>query len=291
MFSGLGRLATRHPWLVILGWVVVSVVIIATAPKLSATSDQSEFLPSKYESIRAADLQTAAFPQQSAVGAILVFDRQDGGPLTTADSADVQKIASGLQPKLDPVFAGIAAQPPSQNKLVQIAVVGIAKDKNPYDPAATDAAKQLRVDGQALVKGTDLRLGVTGPAAQALDSQEASKNAEAIVGIATLLLILVLMILIFRSVILAVLPILVIGLVSQVAVGSHRGREQGLRPQDRQLDPGDLDRRPVRDRDRLHLVLPVPLPRTAARGPGQQVRGRAGGERAPVRRSRRPAGP
>ena len=131
----------------------------------------------------------------------------------------MQKIVTGLQPKLDPVFAGIAAQPPSQNKLVQIAVVGIAKDKNPYDPAATDAAKQLRVDGQALVKGTDLRLGITGAAAQALDSQEASANAEAIVGIATLLLILVLMILIFRSVILAVLPILVIGLVSQVAVG------------------------------------------------------------------------
>ncbi len=219
MFSGLGRLATRHPWLVILGWIVVSVVIIATAPKLSATSDQSEFLPSKYESIRAANLQTEAFPQQSAVGAILVFDRQDGQPLTKADSADVQKIVTGLQPELDPVFAGISAQPPSQNKLVQIAVVGIAKDKNPYDPAATDAAKQLRVDGQSLVKGTDLRLGITGAAAQALDSQEASKNAEAIVGIATLLLILVLMTLIFRSVILAVLPILVIGLVSQVAVG------------------------------------------------------------------------
>jgi RND superfamily putative drug exporter len=219
VFSGLGRLATRHPWLVILGWIVVSVVIIATAPRLSATSDQSEFLPSKYESIRAADLQTEAFPQQSGVGAILVFDRQDGQPLTKADSADVQKVVTGLEPRLDPVFAGITAQPPSQNKLVQIAVVGIAKDKNPYDPAATDAAKQLRVDGQALVEGTDLRLGITGAAAQALDSQEASANAEAIVGIATLLLILVLMTLIFRSVILAVLPILVIGLVSQVAVG------------------------------------------------------------------------
>ena len=185
MFTGLGRLATRHPWLVILGWIVVSVVIIATAPKLSATSDQSEFLPSKYESIRAANLQTEAFPQQNGVGAILVFDREDGQPLTEADSADVQKVVTGLEPKLDPVFAGIAAQPPSQNGLVQIAVVGIAKDKNPYDPAAIDAAKQLRVDGQALVDGTDLRLGITGAAAQALDSQEASANAEAIVGIAT----------------------------------------------------------------------------------------------------------
>ena len=37
--------------LIILGWIIVSVVIVATAPKLSPTSDQSEFLPSKYESI------------------------------------------------------------------------------------------------------------------------------------------------------------------------------------------------------------------------------------------------
>ena len=219
MFTGLGRLATRHPWLVIVGWIVVSVVIIATAPKLSATSDQSEFLPGKYESIRAANLQSDAFPQNNAVGAILVFDRQDGKPLTHADSADVQHVVDGLEPKLAAVFSGIAAQPPSHNKLVQIAVVGIAKDKNPYDPDAMDGARQMRVDGQALVKGTDLRLGTTGAAAQALDSQEASKNAETIVALATFSLILLLMIVIFRSVILAVLPLFVIGLVSQVAVG------------------------------------------------------------------------
>ena len=75
MFTGLGRLATRHPWLVILGWIVVSVVIIATAPKLSATSDQSEFLPSHYESVKALAVQLDAFPQRGEIGAIVVFDR------------------------------------------------------------------------------------------------------------------------------------------------------------------------------------------------------------------------
>jgi hypothetical protein len=70
---------------------------------------------------------------------------------------------TGLEPKLDPVFSGVTAQPPSHNKLVEIAVVGIARDMNPHDPAALDGAKQMPVDGQALVKGTDLRLGITGP--------------------------------------------------------------------------------------------------------------------------------
>jgi putative drug exporter of the RND superfamily len=219
MFRGLGRLSTRHPWLVILAWVVASVLVVALAPKLSATSDQSEFLPKHYESIKAATLQQSAFPQRTDTAAILVFDRKDGQPLTAADSADVQSVVSKLQTGLEPPFNGMAAQPPSQNKLVQLAVVGIAKDRNAYDQAAMDAAKKLRADAKPLVAATDLRLGVTGPAAQSLDSQEASANAEAIVGIATVLLILLLLALIFRSVIISLMPIIVIGLISQVATG------------------------------------------------------------------------
>jgi RND superfamily putative drug exporter len=219
VFGALGRLATRHPWYVVIGWIVVSVLIVVTAPKLSATSDQSEFLPAKYESIRAAELQTDAFPQQTSVGALLVFDRTDGGTLTAADSAEVQKVAGELDGTVGPVFSGVVAQPPSQNKLVQLAVVGIDKDKNPYDPDAIDAAKKLRAEAHAAVDGSDLEVGVTGAAAQALDSQDASAKAETIVGLTTFGLILLLMIVIFRSVILALFPLLVIGLVSQVAVG------------------------------------------------------------------------
>jgi RND superfamily putative drug exporter len=219
VFAFLGRLAAKHPWYIILGWIVVSVVIVVTAPKLSPTSDQSKFLPSKYESIQAANLQQKAFPQQTQPGAILVFDRQDGKPLTAADQAKAAGVVKQLGSKLPKVFAGAAAQPASQNKLVQIGVVGMAKNKNAYDKPSMDAAKQLRKDAKPLVAGSDLHLGITGPAAQALDSQEASANAEAIVGISTVVLILLLLTLIFRSVILALMPIIVIGLVSQVAVG------------------------------------------------------------------------
>jgi RND superfamily putative drug exporter len=219
VFATLGRVVRRHPWYVILGWIVVTVVVVATAPKLAATSDQSEFLPSHYESIKAATLQQKAFPQQTTPGAIMVFDRKDGKPLTADDQADVQKIVTSLGKDLPKVFQGAAAQPASQNKLVQIGVIGMAKDKNAYDKPSMDAVKTLRSDAKPLVADTNLRLGFTGPAPQALDSQEASANAEAIVGIATLVLILLLLSLIFRSVIIAILPLIVIGVVSQVAVG------------------------------------------------------------------------
>ena len=64
MFAAIGRGVTRRPWLVILGWLAAAAVIILTAPSLSSitTSDQSAFLPSSAESVRAAVLAKQAFP-------------------------------------------------------------------------------------------------------------------------------------------------------------------------------------------------------------------------------------
>ncbi|WP_426560374.1 MMPL family transporter [Angustibacter sp. McL0619] len=219
MFAALGRLVSRRPWFVVLAWVVAAVAIIAIAPKLSSTTDESEFLPSHYESIQAINLQAKAFPSQNQTAAIIVFDRADGRPLTAADSAAVQDVATRLGAELNKPFQGVVAQPPSENKVVQLAVVGLAKGANGYDQPAMDAVKALRSDLKHLTGGTDLRVGVTGPAAQSLDSQEASANAEAIVGISTVLLILLLLLVIFRSPIIALMPIIVIGIVSQVATG------------------------------------------------------------------------
>ena len=201
MFASLGRLVSRHPWFVILGWIVVAVVVVATAPKLAATSDQSEFLPSHYESIKAATLQQKAFPQQTAPGAIMVFDRKDGQPLSAADQADVQKVVGSLgqQPPVGLPGRRRAAREPEQARADRRHRHG--EGQEPLRQALDGRGRrQLRTDAKPLVADTDLRLGFTGPAPQALDSQEASANAEAIVGIATVLLILLLLILIFRSV-------------------------------------------------------------------------------------------
>jgi RND superfamily putative drug exporter len=219
MFSALGRFVTRHPWYVVTAWILVAVAVIATAPALTSTTDEAEFLPSHYESIKAATLQQDAFPSQGQPGAILVFDRKDGGELTAQDSADVESIVETLNGKLDKAFVPGTTQPPSENKLVQIAVIGLAKNATGYDTQSMDAAKQLRADAKPLVKDTDLRLGTTGAAPQSLDSQESSTKTMEIVGAATILLIIVLLALIFHSVIICLLPIIVVTVVSFVATG------------------------------------------------------------------------
>jgi RND superfamily putative drug exporter len=221
MFAALGRLVTRGRWYIIGAWVLLAAVVISLAPALSSTSDEAEFLPKHYESIRAMQVQADEFPGQSQPGAILVFDRADGKPLTATDSEAAAKIVDELGTKLDTdVFRGAAIQPPSQNKLVQLGVVGLAEGATGFDKASMDAAKKLREDAKPLLEGTDLRLQMTGVAPQSLDSQESGDKTLLLVAIATLLLIFVLLALIFRSVLICLIPLVVIGLlIVPVATG------------------------------------------------------------------------
>ena len=219
MFGALGRLASRRPWFVILAWIVFAGAVIALAPALKSTSDQSEFLPDHYESIKAATLQEEAFPSQTSPGAIIVFDRADDEPLTADDQAAVQATVDGLQGELGEAFDGIAAQPVSENGLVQLAVIGLADDVTGFEESSFDSVEDLRDDIADLTEGTDLRTAVTGSVAQGYDSQESGSRAEAIVGLATVLLILVLLAIIFRSVIISLMPIVLIAIISIVATG------------------------------------------------------------------------
>ena len=213
----------RHPWRVIALWIIAAVAVIATSPGLPTTSNESSFLPKSYESIRAADLQDKAFPQTGHVtsaAAIIVFARADHGRLTSADSAKVASIAKSLNSRNIHNIVSITAGPPSPNRLVQTALVAMPNSVvNGTGTAAGDAIKTLRSDIKPLVPGTGLTEGVTGSAAQQLDSQQSSNRAEQIVLLSTLVLILVLLLVIFRSPIIAILPLIVIALVSQVATG------------------------------------------------------------------------
>jgi putative drug exporter of the RND superfamily len=222
-FAGLGRMVVRHPWRVIALWAIAAVAIIATAPALPTTTNESSFLPSSYESIRASSLQAKAFPQAGNVtadAAIIVFARADGGKLTSADGAKVKSVAAALSARHIKNILAVTAGPASPNKLVQTALVSMNNSViNGTSTAAGDAIKVLRADIKPLVTGSGLSEGVTGTAAQQLDSEQSGNNAEKIVLIATLALILILLLVIFRSPIIALLPLIVIAIVSQVATG------------------------------------------------------------------------
>lgn len=219
MFSRLGRAITRHPWRVIGLWIVAAAVIIGFAPKLSTTSNEASFLPAHYQSVKAQNLQKKAFPAAATPGAVVVFARANGHPLTAANSEEVSRIASQLAAEHIPTLGAVQIGPTSPNHLVQIVDIQMANDQGQLTTAQTDAIDTLRSHVSAAVSGTGMRAGVTGTAATTVDQQKSGDNALKIVAVATILLILVLLLLIFRSPIIALLPVVTIGVISQIATG------------------------------------------------------------------------
>ncbi|MGW4464919.1 MMPL family transporter [Micromonospora sp. NPDC004704] len=219
MFAAVGRFVVRHPVWVIVAWVAAAVGVIGFAPTLTATTDEASFLPSHYESIRAAEVQQQAFPRAATPSAIIVFERRDGAPLTDADAAKVVAIGQALTDRHFPDVIALTPTPPSPNRLIQIIAVEMTPQRGPADQAQPDAVKALRAALQDQVANTDLKSGITGTAAQNLDAQDSGDRANAIIGIATIGLIIILLLIIFRSPIIALLPVIVIGLVSQIATG------------------------------------------------------------------------
>jgi RND superfamily putative drug exporter len=219
VFLRLGRGVVRHPWVVIGIWVVAAVAIIGLAPKLSSSNNESSFLPSHYQSVQAQNLQQNAFPAAAAPGAIVVFERADGGKLTASDSSLVHNIASKLAADHIPTLSTMQAGPPSANKLIQTISIQIPNVNGELTTAQTNAIGTLRTNLASSVSGTDLKAGVTGTVPEDVDSASTGNKAQEIVFVGTILLIIVLLLIIFRSPIIVLIPLLTIGLVSSIANG------------------------------------------------------------------------
>nr|WP_119612267.1 MMPL family transporter [Streptomyces acidiscabies] len=216
MFRRMGDTVVRHPVWTIVAWLIAAVAIAATAPSLPSSSDESSFLPKSYESIKAADLQEKAFPSAFTPAAIALFQRDDGGKLTAADKRDVTRITGELgAKKIDEVQKVVEGQPSEDGRYTMTLVQ--MDSKNAGQPKQADAAKILRDDVKALARGTDLQVKLGGSAAQALDQQDSSKRGEALIGIGTFVIILVTLLIIFRAPLLAILPLILIGIVAAIA--------------------------------------------------------------------------
>ena len=280
MFAAVGRFVVRHPVWVIVAWVVAAVGVIGFAPTLTATTDEAAFLPSHYESIRAAQLQQQAFPQAATPAAIIVFERRDGA------AADRHRRGEGHR---DRAGADRRAHPRHHRHHADAALAEPADPDHrgaddpaarPGDQAQADAVKALRAALPAPTRGHrpqgrhhrygragPRRTEVRGPGQRdhrdqhdrphphpAADHLPEPDHRAAAGGRDR----------------------------SGVADRDRPDRlgQRGVRPEDRQFGERDADRRAVRRRHRLHPVPDVPLPGTAAarRGPedGDGQRGRPG---------------
>lgn len=220
MFGKLARFVVNNPWKIIAAWIVAAVAVVAFAPTLGdvLNKEQSGFLPDTYESIEAQHLAEEQFAKTEDATATIVIMREDGQPLTTEDQAKVESLAATVNSTGIERVVGAQTGPQALAENRQVQLVSVGLQGMPDEKPVGEAVKEIREIGGTL-DGSGLRMSVTGDAALMVDNEEAFKNAEAIIGLVTVLLIIGLLLVIYRSPVAAMLPIVSVGIVSSIAPG------------------------------------------------------------------------
>jgi len=219
VFERWGTAVVRHPVRVILAWVVVVMglgglglaVLGPEGPAAVAGQNETDFLPDEYESVRAAKFAAKAFPSEVEDGAtaVLVLSRSDGAPLAPADQSKAREVVGGLGGN---GVRGVSEPSLSPNGKVMLAQVTFTGNAMHTDTLA--AVKRLRTETAERVAGTPLRSGYTGEAAVMKDSE----LLDMLVSGGMVAMILVLLVVIFRTPWVALLNLLIIAMVGQGAV-------------------------------------------------------------------------
>lgn len=221
----MGKLASfvtgrRSKWVVLVAWIALVVVFAPLGSKLAdKTDDRTEsFLPKDAQSTEVLRLLDKEFPGGQTVSGLIVYHRPGG--LTAADKAEIVEDARKAAAKLPLVGKPVVPfQPGSPPDLVSpkgdlaYAVVSVPDEQDKL----ADWGKELRdITG----KGTGgLKVYVTGNLGFNTDFTEVFKSLDTKLQLATILLVLVLLGAIYRSPVIVVIPLLVVGFAYSVAQG------------------------------------------------------------------------
>lgn len=224
MFHLLGRWFVRFPWVICLAWALAAAGLAHYAPNWDAQTqdDDVRFVPERFTSVRAHQLMSRAFPQDvSACKAAFAVERQDG-PLTDADFALVDDLVRAFE-KLgkanatlkitkvesygDPLVGCRLISPDRQCTLIQVNLA------HPYLAAATQSAViELEKEVKRLTADCDEALSVfaTGAAGVGRDLTLAAGASLDGTTWATIGLVVVVLLFVYRSPVLALVPLVTI---------------------------------------------------------------------------------
>lgn len=223
------RAGRRAVWLAVavaIGWLLVGGAVGPLSGKLSEvqTNDNASFLPASAESTLVAD-EVAAFDDQQSFPALVVITRSDGAALTPDDLATAASFANGIPSLrvgdgtiadyLDPT--PVAPIPSQDGKAALIAV-----------PLNADRSSE-RLDGELVLKAvtesiresatsvTSVQINVTGPVGILSDLISVFGAIDTALLGATALIVAIILILVYRSPFLWLIPLLAAGWALSVA--------------------------------------------------------------------------
>ena len=200
IFGAIGRVTVRFRWLVALLWIAAAFAAFTQLPSLSSVtqSNNSKFLPASAPSEHAAEL-AAPFGTANLLP-VPVLAARAGAPLTAADITAIAQLqgrlrsVSGVNNVLD---VGTAVGGHAK----QLVVLAVQGGGNPN--ATTDLVDALRAKIAQAALPAGLQTHLAGDIAVQVDQQKASGNTGSKVQDYAAILIIVLLVLIFRSLTLA----------------------------------------------------------------------------------------
>ncbi|MCX6373012.1 MAG: MMPL family transporter [Actinobacteria bacterium] len=202
----------RHPWIVIAIWVLVAGGL-ATGPKLQSvtSNDASKSLPASLESKRADALQQASFADAKGTPIIVVYSSE--AQLTEADKAAIAEGEAWLTGGAEPInSARVEYSPDGKGALIFASLAG-----NPGDEAFRDSVQAIGDHFGDSVNTMQVR--VTGPGGLITDVYRIFLNADVKLLLGTVMLVLILLLVIYRSPVLPFVPLLAVGFGYFVAGG------------------------------------------------------------------------
>ncbi|WP_066172836.1 MMPL family transporter [Bacillus marinisedimentorum] len=210
--------------IVLISWVILVAILsmIASPAKDFAVNVSGSDLPDSAESVQAEKLLQNYFPGEEGMPALLVFNNEVG--LTGDNLGQVANVSSYFRTEEKPehvkeVIPFDELPPPARQGFVSddkttLVLPVILKDN--LEMSEINDTVTLLEERSADMLTDDVSLKITGPAGIASDTIAIFASADLVLLFSTVALILVLLIIIYRSPLLAIIPLIVAGLVHQV---------------------------------------------------------------------------
>ena len=214
----------RGKFVVMVVWLVVAGALVVVAPPLASIYNNNVTLsiPSGADSQVAQRLLLAKFPADRGTPAIIVFSDPHG--LSADDRARAKAYSDWLTSSARPAGVGptlsIFTVPQAASQLVSrdgtTMTIITTLTVSSADAAFTNAVKSLRSRLTTTIAGSPMQAHVTGPAGITVDAGLIFAGADFPLLLGTVLLVLILLILLYRSPILALLPLVGVGWALQI---------------------------------------------------------------------------
>jgi len=214
MFEKIARFSVRFRWLIIVFWIAAVPVLTHSLLNINnvSSNDNSSFLPKNSPTTVATNLESSFQGKKTLIDSSIIVAVRNSGPLTAADNAAINRIEAAVKHVPDVSLVqdqGASADGQARQILVGISGAGFGNQANTI---AQDIRDQFNRGVPA-----GLQLHLTGQFAESIDSSKANNKGRDNTEGYTVILILVLLLVVFRSLLAPIVTLIPAGLALAVA--------------------------------------------------------------------------